>query len=74
MIWKGIDVKAGHKLGWTALMATVINWHKDIVELLLQNGANQFLSDIYNNPKRAAQEHHLRPIEGETKMIYLSIL
>lgn len=55
-------------------MVAVINGHKDVVELLLQNGANPNLSDNYINPTRTAQEQHLHPIEGETKINSLSIL
>ncbi|KAF7280465.1 hypothetical protein GWI33_005860 [Rhynchophorus ferrugineus] len=63
LIKNGIDVNTRHKLGWTPLMVAVINGHQDIVQLLLENGANPNLSDNYINPTRTAQEHHLHPIE-----------
>lgn len=63
-IKEGADVNARHRLGWTPLLVATVNEHFDIVEALLEAGADPNLSDNYINSTRTAHEKGMHPIEG----------
>lgn len=64
MIKKGIDINKRHHLGWTPLLVAAVNGRYEVVECLLQAGADPNLSDEYINPNRTANEKGMHPLEG----------
>ncbi|CAH1111358.1 unnamed protein product [Psylliodes chrysocephalus] len=63
LIKKGIDINKRHHLGWTPLLVAAVNGRYEVVECLLQAGADPNLSDEYINPNRTANEKGMHPLE-----------
>lgn len=61
-------------MGWTPLHVATVNEHYDIVEILLEAGADPDATDNYINPSRTAHEKGMHPIEGTTNHLKIAIL
>uniref|UniRef100_A0A1B6E1C0 Uncharacterized protein n=1 Tax=Clastoptera arizonana TaxID=38151 RepID=A0A1B6E1C0_9HEMI len=60
---EGIDVNQRHPLGWTALQVAIMNQRLDIIEILLEAGADPNLGDEFINAHKTAQAKRLHPLE-----------
>lgn len=69
LIKQGADVNKRHTLGWTPLLVAAVNEHYDIVEILLEAGADPNLPDNFINANRTANEKRMHPIEGNCNLI-----
>ncbi|KAJ8919464.1 hypothetical protein NQ315_016564 [Exocentrus adspersus] len=62
-IKEGRDVNKRHPLGWTPLMVATVNEQYEVMELLLNAGADPNAPDNYINANRTANQVGLHPIE-----------
>lgn len=64
LLKNNVNINARHELGWTPLMAAVVNRRHDVVRFLLETGADPNLSDEFQTPRRTAKQKNMHYLDG----------
>ena len=56
------DVNFRHNLGWQLIHLAAVNGRPNLVELLLESGAEINSPDNYTNPRLLAEQHNIDPL------------
>ena len=65
LLQNGMNVNCRHDFGWNALHVAVINGHRDIIKLLVDEGADVNVKDEFSSAQRVAYQNRMSGILGK---------